>query len=130
MNYILLNHNNPIFADVRTRQALSYAIDKLAILGAVSGGFGTVATSFRLPELPEANSELAGYPYSVEQATTLLAEARWTDADGNGVVEANEVDGVEDGTPFHVVITTCPPPPGRRARRSSSSLRRLVSMLK
>jgi peptide/nickel transport system substrate-binding protein len=72
----------------------------------VSGGFGTVATSSVFPELPEANTELAGYPYNLEQATALLAEAGWTDADGNGVLEASGVEGVEDGTPFHIVITT------------------------
>lgn len=106
VNYIMINHNNPLFADVRTRQALSYAIDTQAILDAISGGYGTIGTSSVFPELPEANSELVGYPYNPERASALLAEAGWADTDGNGVLEASGVEGVEDGTPFHVVITT------------------------
>lgn len=109
-NYIMFNHNSPLFKDVRVRQALAQAIDKVALLSVTAGGFGTPAVGQVFPELPEANPNLTGYAYDPEAAKALLAEAGWTDDDGDGIVESHGVEGLDDGTPFSVVLrsTTTP----------------------
>lgn len=103
---IELNGLKPFFSDVRVRQALNYAIDKQAIINAVGGGFGTAVTNIVHPSLPEFNPNLAGYPYNLEKAKALLAEAGWTDDDGDGIVESHGVAGLDDGTPFSFELGT------------------------
>jgi peptide/nickel transport system substrate-binding protein len=100
------NHRKPIFQDVRTRQAMAYAVDKEAMLGALANGLGTVITSPIHPAYAEYNADLEGYPYDPEKAKALLAEVGWSDDDGDGILEARGVEGVEDGTPFSFPMGT------------------------
>ncbi|MFE3454860.1 ABC transporter substrate-binding protein [Nonomuraea sp. NPDC059194] len=62
--------------DVRVRQAISHAIDKQALLDAVVLGQGKVTDQIVSPTstgyIPELDS---AYPYDVEKAKSLLAEA-------------------------------------------------------
>lgn len=74
--YLSLNINNKPFNDPKVRQAISYAIDKKAILDGFYSGVGTVADDF----LPDALSwarpaDLQKYSYDPEQAKKLLADA-------------------------------------------------------
>ena len=76
--FFAINHERPIFADVRVRQALSYAIDKPAIVKNILKGDGRVATGPINPLLaPYYNANVEAYPYSLEKAQSLLAEAGW-----------------------------------------------------
>ncbi len=76
--FFAINHERPIFADVRVRQALSYAIDKQAIVKNILKGDGRVATGPINPLLaPYYNPNVEAYPYSLEKAQSLLAEAGW-----------------------------------------------------
>ena len=70
-------------SDVRIRQAICYAIDNAGILQSVYDGKGGVATCLAVPE-PEAGlvidfdqawKNMNPYPYDVEKAKALLAEA-------------------------------------------------------
>lgn len=70
-------------SDVRVRQAICYAIDNAGILKAVYDNKGGVATCLAVPE-PEAGlvidydqawKEMNPYPYDVEKAKALMAEA-------------------------------------------------------
>lgn len=99
---ILMNQNNPIFQDVRVRKAIAYAIDRQAINAAVAGGLGGVYDSLIHPSLPQYNPNLTLIPYDPEMARALLDEAGWRDEDGDGIREAHDVAGVEDGTPFNI----------------------------
>jgi len=101
-----LNQKNPLFADVRVRQAISYAIDRQSIIKAVGGGFGIEVTSIVHPSLPEYNKTLKGYPFNLNKAKALLAEVGWTDANSDGVLKAKGVKGVADGTKFSVEMGT------------------------
>lgn len=76
---------NPALQDKLVRQALNYAVDFDAISQALLNGAGTRANSNVNP--PWNNAEVTPYEYDVERAKALLAEAGWTDADGNGFVE-------------------------------------------
>lgn len=63
-------------ADVRVRQAMNYAIDKEAIAQSLYAGQAVVTQCQMLrPSYTGYNDGLAAYPYDVEMAKTLLAEA-------------------------------------------------------
>jgi peptide/nickel transport system substrate-binding protein len=76
--FFAINHGRPKFSDVRVRQALSYAIDKQAIVKNILKGDGRVATGPISPLLGAYyNPDVETYPYSLEKAQSLLAEAGW-----------------------------------------------------
>jgi peptide/nickel transport system substrate-binding protein len=76
--FFAINHDLPKFADVRVRQALTYAIDKQAIVKSILKGDGRPATGPINPLLGAYyNPNVETYPYSLEKAQALLAEAGW-----------------------------------------------------
>lgn len=76
--FFAINHERPKFADARVRRALSYAIDKQAVVKNILKGDGRVATGPINPLLgPYYNTQVEAYPYSLEKAQGLLAEAGW-----------------------------------------------------
>src|SRR5262249_11462170 len=63
-------------ADLRVRQALNYAIDKELMVNEIMGGFGPVlGGQLASPSAIGFNPALQPYPYDVERAKRLLAEA-------------------------------------------------------
>lgn len=64
-------------ADKRVRQALNYAIDVEALVNEYGGGFGQRYGSWVLP--PGADPDLTPWPYDLDQARKLLAEAGYAD---------------------------------------------------
>jgi peptide/nickel transport system substrate-binding protein len=71
-------HPSSPFANLKLRQAISYAIDGAAVAKAV--GFGAYATTnqFARPDAIQYNPNIAGYPYNVNKAKQLLAEAGYS----------------------------------------------------
>lgn len=76
-----------VFNDIRLRQAVAYAIDPQAIVQGAYDGKGGVATCLAVPE-PEAGlimdyvpawKDQMPYPYNVEKAKELMAEAGYPD---------------------------------------------------
>jgi peptide/nickel transport system substrate-binding protein len=65
---------NPL-KDVRVRQALSYAINRAAIVDRVMEGAATVASNLLPPGTPGTSTALGVAPYDPERARRLLAEA-------------------------------------------------------
>lgn len=78
-NYLSLNDRRTPFDDKRVRQALSYAIDRDALIKAVNFGIGEPATGFRPRGSLYYNDSLPGWPYDLEKAKALLAEAGYAD---------------------------------------------------
>jgi peptide/nickel transport system substrate-binding protein len=105
--YQLDPEKTPVFLDVRTRQALLYALDRQAIVDSIALGLGTVANATEPPLSWAYNPDNEPvYPYDPDKAMELLDEAGWRDEDGDGTREAHGVEGVEDGTPFTFEIHT------------------------
>lgn len=97
----------PLFQDVRTRQALLYALDRQAMVDSIAFGLADVANSVVPPLSWAYNPDNEPvYPYDVAKAQALLDEAGWRDEDGDGVREAHGVVSVEDGTPFSFELRT------------------------
>lgn len=77
---IRFNTNIKPLEDARVRQALNYAIDKEAITKALFGGVVEPAKSQIITTFHEGfNTELAAWPYDIEKAKSLLAEAGYAD---------------------------------------------------
>jgi len=66
---------NTIFADVRLRKAVAYAIDTKAIIEALGYGYREFINQVAPPTAWGYNSKIVGYPYNPEKAKALLAEA-------------------------------------------------------
>jgi len=89
---------HPILGDIRVRQAISMAIDRSVLVDDLMYGMSTVATS-AIGLGWAADPSIAVPPYNPEDASALLAEAGWTDADGDGIRE-------KDGQRLSLEITT------------------------
>jgi peptide/nickel transport system substrate-binding protein len=97
--YVGWNNQRPMFADPRVRRALTMAIDRSAIVETVIAGYGRVAVGPILSFMWAFNDELEPLPYDPEQARSLLAEAGWSDSDGDGLFD-------RDGQPFAFELLT------------------------
>ncbi|MFN8522800.1 MAG: ABC transporter substrate-binding protein [Chloroflexota bacterium] len=81
--YIGFQLENPLFQDPRVRQALSYAIDRKAIVDKLLEGNGLVSTSDVMPNSWAYNGGVNAYPLDAARAGALLDEAGWNrGADG------------------------------------------------
>jgi ABC-type transport system substrate-binding protein len=101
---LYMNPSEPPFDDKRVRQAISWAVDREAVGATIFFGRGEPLTGSFIPKsfLGYDPSLDGSYGFDQEKAKALLAEVGWKDEDGDGVLEAHGVAGVEDGTPFKV----------------------------
>ncbi|NWF76537.1 MAG: peptide-binding protein [Nitrospirae bacterium] len=75
--FLGLNLIDRRFQDKRVRQAISYAIDKDAIINSVLRGFGSRSTGPYPPEAWYYNREAKSYAYNPQKALELMIEAGW-----------------------------------------------------
>ena len=75
IGYLNFNVKKAPFDNVKVRQALSYAVNKDAILAAVYQGAGQVAKNPIPPTMWGYNNAVQDYEYNPEKATALLKEA-------------------------------------------------------
>ena len=97
--YLGYNLRKPLFADKRVRQAITYAIDKQEIIAGVLLGLGQIATGPYKPGTWAYDPDVKRYPFNQDRSKTLLAEAGWTDSDGDGILD-------KAGKPFIFTIIT------------------------
>ena len=95
--YLAFNFLHPWFKDKRVRQAIAYAIDKQEIIDGVLLGLGSKSTGPYVPDTWPYNSEVKKYHYDPDRAKQLLAQAGWSDTDGDGIIDRN-------GKPFEFTI--------------------------
>ena len=101
MGYTYLGFNllDPKFEDRRVRQAIAYAINQEEVIKGVLLGLGRAANGPYLPGSWAYNDQVTPYPFDQDKARKLLAEAGWTDTNGDGVLD-------KDGQPFEFTIIT------------------------
>jgi len=113
---------HPIFGDVKVRQALAHAVNVIEMIGTrpaegqeatgILTGNGFPIATHNHPGLSWVDPELEPYAYDLELAGTMLDEAGWPDADGDGVRECQgckysvEVDPTYEGTKFEFELLT------------------------
>ncbi len=75
VGYLAFNTQKKPFDNVLVRQALSYAVDKKAIIAAVFKESGNTASSILPPGMLGYNDKLPEYAYNPEKARELLKQA-------------------------------------------------------
>ena len=68
-------HPDSPFADVRVRQAISYALDKQALNEIVFKGMGVLTSQWGAPGNWSYNPKVVGFPYNPAKAKELLSKA-------------------------------------------------------
>jgi peptide/nickel transport system substrate-binding protein len=109
-DHIDFNLRRPMFADVRVRRALTYAIDRKSLLEKVQHGLGELSDTFLDPTLyPDAQDpNIMKYPFDLAKAKALLDEAGWVPGpDGirvkNGQKLAFQLSATTESTTAHLV---------------------------
>jgi len=74
-NYLSFNEKRKPFQDVHVRRAISYAVDRAALVKAVLFGNGTVANSFMPPTTPFYDKATQGIQFDVAAAKKELAQS-------------------------------------------------------
>jgi peptide/nickel transport system substrate-binding protein len=97
--WLQLNVSDSLFEDIGVRRALNHAVDKDLIVESVYGGRAAPLSGPLSPFNNYVNKDLFPYPYEPGQALELLAEAGWTDSDGDGILD-------KAGQPFAFTIAT------------------------
>jgi peptide/nickel transport system substrate-binding protein len=76
-DYLGMNESYPPLADVHVRRAISYAIDRAAIVKSVLFGFGKPANSFMPPQVPYYSASSPGLQYDLTKAKAELAKSKF-----------------------------------------------------
>ncbi|GLC88173.1 glutathione ABC transporter substrate-binding protein [Lysinibacillus piscis] len=75
VEFIGFNVQDSLLSDVKVRQAISYAVDREAIISGIYNNVGTLANSAMSPKVIGYSSETKAYDYDVVKAKELLKEA-------------------------------------------------------
>ena len=88
VRYLMMNNQKAPFNDVRVRQAINYAINKEAYCAVVKNGYATPAKSVigSAVQFYKANDP---YPYDIEKAKELLADAGYPDGFTTSIMFSN-----------------------------------------
>lgn len=97
-NYMGFNTRLDMFADVETRQAITHAIDRQTLIDEIGQGQGEVAHGPVSPLSWAYPDEMPEFPYDIDRAKELLAEAGWEEG-ADGILE-------RDGERFEFTIKT------------------------
>lgn len=100
-SFIAWNTRRSLFEDPEVRRALTMAIDRPGIVGAVLEGEGMVGVGPVGPWHWAFDSTNVPLPHAPDSARAVLAAAGWTDADGDGVLE-------REGRPFAFTMYMTP----------------------
>ncbi|HUI44800.1 MAG TPA: peptide-binding protein [Nitrospirota bacterium] len=97
--YMGYNLRNPLFGEIKVRQALSYAINRKSIIDGILLGLGRPCTGPFSYVSWAYNPNARTYNYDPERARRMLEEAGWKDRNSDGILE-------KDGRPFRFTIMT------------------------
>ncbi len=86
-SYIGYNLNNPIFKDKRVRLALTHLVDRKRILKEVYHNLGEIVTGPFFYNSAAYDKSIKPYPFDIQKAKKILAEAGWKDTDGDGILD-------------------------------------------
>ncbi len=90
IQFIEFNNEKAPFNDPKFRTAISYAVDRDAIIQSSRGGYATSSYSPLAPGLmgyDEALSQEYATPYNPDTARQMLTDLGWVDTDGDGIRE-------------------------------------------
>lgn len=109
--FMTMNNENPLFADKKVRQAITYAINREGLVNQLLEGHGAIINApLAVNSWAYPKEGLTDYGYDAEKAKSLLAEAGWTVE--NGVLQ-------KEGTAFKVELLV---PTGNKVREQSAPI--------
>jgi peptide/nickel transport system substrate-binding protein len=83
------------FSDVRVRQGILHCMDRQAVVDTVMYGQSIVLDAYLPPNHPLFNAEVVSYEFDVAKGMALLADAGWTDTDGDGILDNGQGQALE-----------------------------------
>jgi peptide/nickel transport system substrate-binding protein len=86
-NYIALNNSSPLFSDARVRRAMTMLLDRASMVRNLYHGSARIISGPWAPDSPAYDPRVTPLPFDPPRAATLLTEAGFRDADGDGVRE-------------------------------------------
>jgi oligopeptide transport system substrate-binding protein len=90
IQYLGMDTKSEPFTDKRVRQAFNYAVNKQKIIDVVRNGRGTQARGVLPDGFPGYDpNRPVPYPYDLDKAKALMAEAGWKDTNGDGILDKN-----------------------------------------
>ncbi|MGC9398533.1 MAG: ABC transporter substrate-binding protein [Anaerolineae bacterium] len=99
---------NPL-ADLTVRTALAQCIDRQCLVEGMPDRALVPAESFLPPEHPAFDpAVLRGTAYDPDVARAMLETTGWRDEDGDGLREAHDVPGFDDGEPLSLTLVLAP----------------------
>lgn len=77
LNFVALvnNREGSVFENEKLRQAVNYGVNVDAIIGGIYQGHATRAPGVLSPESPDLSPEASVYPYDLDKAKSLVADA-------------------------------------------------------
>lgn len=102
------NDDRPLFfADVRTRHAVAYCLDRERLIAEVIDGLSPVPDAYAPAEHPYFPADtITRYSFDQVRGQALLEAVGWRDLDGDGVREAHGVAEIADGTRLSLLYRT------------------------
>ena len=76
-DYLDMNEQYPPLKDVHVRRAISYAVDRQAIIKSVLFGHGTPANSFLPPQVPYYSKSSGGLQFDLAKAKAEMAKSKY-----------------------------------------------------
>lgn len=93
IQYLGMDTQSEPFTDKRVRQAFNYAINKNKIINMVQNGRAIAAKGVLPSGFPGYKEDRAlPYPYDLNKAKALMAEAGWADSNNDGILDKNGKD--------------------------------------
>jgi ABC-type transport system substrate-binding protein len=118
--FIGMKVDAPIVADLRTRQAIGHAIDRELIQETLYVGLGRATGTYLAHELA-ADQGVTAPLYDPDESARLLTEAGWVMGE-DGILVAENVEGVDAGTPFEVEYWTYMDDESRRLAEATQKM--------
>jgi peptide/nickel transport system substrate-binding protein len=82
IGYLGFNHTKPLMQNLNLRKAITYAINRKAIVDNIYQGMGQVAKNPIPPTMWGYNDQIADYPFDLELAKQELAKAGYPEGKG------------------------------------------------
>ena len=88
-SFISWNTRQPPFDDPLVRRAMAHLMDRQWVADEINRGRATIAQAPCKRSYPCYDNNVPPLEYDLEKAKALLAEAGWTDSDGDGILDRN-----------------------------------------
>ena len=94
------------FGDVRIRRAFAHCINRQGIVDSLFYGVSEVPNTIVPSSHPLYESSTPTYEFDITKGQALLDQVGWQDTDADGILEADGVPGIPDGTEFEIGLET------------------------